>query len=505
MAKILNLLKQRKFIYYGLAGLLVLGVAVFIFRNPQSKEETVVVSHGNFVNQVYVSGKVVAAENVELGFDRGGKITKVYYDVESGATPPFVRSGSPIVKIDAKEAEKEVADARIDLESSKLALAKLQLENSDTNLNADLIKAYEDAFANVTDAFSDLSSVIIGLEDILNESNFSDSTARLSGSRAVTYRDEAEKSYYVAGKAFKDTRTIFRTLDRNSSNAEIEAILEKTYDTAKLFADAVKKLKNLADFLADDRDDAAGYSEAKASLSEYANTVNEHLSSLLSSQNDIVDYREAFPASSLDIKDLELEVRQKENALRDAERTLSDYYIRAPFSGVITKIDAKTGEIASSGTPLVTMMSDGTFQIESFVPEVNIALVKLGAEARVTLDAYGEGEEFKAKVVSIDPAETIRDGVATYKIRLQFEDQDERIKSGMTANVSIILFEKQNVIVVPGGVVYQKAGKNFVKIKSDEDIVEREVVLGDKSSLGQVEIISGLADGEIVILSPNKE
>jgi hypothetical protein len=147
-------------------------------------------------------------------------------------------------------------------------------------------------------------------------------------------------------------------------------------------------------------------------------------------------------------------------------------------------------------------MSAGTFQIESFVPEVNIAVVKVDNLAKVTLDAYGENVVFDAKIVAIDPAETVRDGVSTYKIKLQFLQNDERVKSGMTANVAIEIFSKPNVIVVPGGVIFEKNGKNFVQIRKDKMIEDREVVLGGVSQLGQVEILSGIEEGEEIVVTP---
>jgi hypothetical protein len=151
------------------------------------------------------------------------------------------------------------------------------------------------------------------------------------------------------------------------------------------------------------------------------------------------------------------------------------------------------------------MTSANIFQIESYVPEINIALIKFGDSAKITLDAYGDNTFFEAKVVSIDPAETVRDGVSTYKIKLQFIEKDERIKSGMTANVAIIIFNKPHVIVVPGGVVLEQDGKKFVQIKNGKEILEREVTTGDVSLLGQIEIVSGLEDGEQVILNPKAE
>ena len=89
-------------------------------------------------------------------------------------------------------------------------------------------------------------------------------------------------------------------------------------------------------------------------------------------------------------------------------------------------------------------------------------------------------------------------------MKLQFPEKDSRIKSGMTANVLITVFRKPNALVVPAGVILEKNGKKFVQVKKDKTIEEREITTGAISSLGRVEVISGLADGESIILNPEK-
>ncbi|KKQ27224.1 MAG: RND family efflux transporter MFP subunit [Parcubacteria group bacterium GW2011_GWB1_37_13] len=354
----------------------------------------------------------------------------------------------------------------------------------------------------MSNAFVDFSDIITGLDDVLNENNLSDSSARTYGSIARSYRDKAEELYYQTEKSYKNSQADFRLLSRDSSHALIETAINATYKTAKMFADAIKSARNFVDYMAEDSNNSSEFTSSKNTIAEYTDTMNDHLSALSFAKDDVNNYKEAFFDTDLNIKDLELTIKQKENNLQDAKNKLSDYRIRAPFDGVVTKIDAKVGEIAPANEPLVTMMNAGTFQIESYVPEVNIALINIGDEANVTLDAYGKNVLFYARVVSIDPAETIRDGVSTYKIKLQFSENDNRIKSGMTANVSILIFSKPNVIVVPGGVVFEKGGKKYIQIKKDKKIINKEVTLGDASPLGQVEVVSGLADGDTVILNP---
>ncbi|MCC7160226.1 efflux RND transporter periplasmic adaptor subunit [Candidatus Nomurabacteria bacterium] len=495
--KIFNFLKDKKY-FVGVITIVLVLFGVFIFRNKSTQTDTFVVNHSDFVNQVSVSGKVIAAEDVQLSFKNGGRIERIYFPVGSG----IVKAGSLIAKIDAKDAEKALHDAEINLASAKLDLEKIKLQNSNINLNADLQKAYDDGFTSVSDAFLDFPTVITGLEDLLTDNLLSENTARNNGSIALDYRIQAETLYYNAKDTFAKNRINFRKIDRNSPKVEIENIINETYETTKVLVDAIKSTRNLVDYLSDETGRNTEYSSFQTTLSSYANTANEHLSSLLSIKTSIKGFKDAFSDTDLEIEDSLLSIKQKENTLQDAKNRLSDYYIRAPFDGIITKIDAKVGEIATPNVPLVEMMSAETFQIESYVPEVNIAQIKLGNEAQITLDAYGESATFTATVISIDPAETIRDGVSTYKIKLKFNNNDDRIKSGMTANVSIVTFIKQNVIAIPGRVIFEKNGKNFVQVKADEKVTDREVILGAISSLGKTEIVSGLSDGEEVLLNP---
>ena len=206
-------------------------------------------------------------------------------------------------------------------------------------------------------------------------------------------------------------------------------------------------------------------------------------------------------STSQDIEAQKAQVASAGAELASARAQLRKTLVTAPFDGVVTKMDATVGETVSPGVSAISMISSGIFQIECFVPEINVALVKSGDTADVTLDAYGE-TLFKARVASIDLAETVRDGVSTYRAILQFTDRDERIRSGMTANVRILTEKKENVISIPRRIVVERDGKKYVSVQTGEDeIVEKEVTTGSVSSSGAIEILTGLNEGDIVVLS----
>jgi len=197
----------------------------------------------------------------------------------------------------------------------------------------------------------------------------------------------------------------------------------------------------------------------------------------------------------------------QEQVVKGAEARVNAVYaeiaksvVRAPFDGVITKIDTEVGEIVPANTPIVSLMSNAKFEIETFVPEADIADVAVGNLADVTLDAYGSDTVFGAYVSFIDPAETMIEGVATYKVLLNFNEEDERILSGMTANVDVVTSTSPGTLSVPQRAVIEKDGKRLVKVVRDGKTVEVEVKTGLKGSDGDIEILEGLNEGDSIVV-----
>ncbi|MEN9341911.1 MAG: hypothetical protein RIQ54_167, partial [Candidatus Parcubacteria bacterium] len=174
-------------------------------------------------------------------------------------------------------------------------------------------------------------------------------------------------------------------------------------------------------------------------------------------------------------------------------------YIRSPINGIVTKQDAKLGEIATAGNALISVISSSNLQIESNVPEVDIGKLAIGNSVSITLDAF-PGETFSGHVVAIDPAETIVDGVVNYKITVSFDELHEKIKSGLTANLRIVAQKKEGVLVLPQYAILENDNGSFVRIYDEARRVTTDVpvFLGIRSSNGTVEIISGASEGQQV-------
>ncbi|MFA5932256.1 MAG: efflux RND transporter periplasmic adaptor subunit [Candidatus Paceibacterota bacterium] len=515
--KILSFLKDKKYVIYAIITILIIS-GIFVFNNKKDTIEIVAIRHADFVNQVSISGHVIASSDVSLGFSQGGRVSSVR--VKVGDT---VNAGSVLSSVENGDLQADLAQKEAILEKEQLNLKSLQLgtrseqiaitESSVLSAQTSFNQARESVINSINDAYTKSDDAIKNKID-----QFFNNPSSSNPSIVIFVSDSS-----LLGSVNQDRIIIGNILNLWKQSI---AKIDSSSDLDRYVLEVGNNMNKLKDFLAEvsliTNNPSASYSNGSSIPSSWKSdtstarlAIDTSVSNLSGAFTSYKNAQSELTTKQNNLKleqagatkeDIDMQIAQMKSAqanVDNARASLQKTLIIAPFSGIITKIDAKVGEVASINAPLVQMMSVGTFQIESFVPEVNIAVIKLNNEAKVTLDAYGSSVLFNAKVVSIDPAETIRDGVSTYKVKLQFNEKDERIKSGMTANVSIITFDKPNVIVVPGGVILDKAGKKFVQVKVGKNIEEREVVIGSVSSLGQAEIVSGLSDGDQVILKPD--
>ena len=397
------------------------------------------------------------------------------------------------------------------MESAKISLEKFKLQNSNENLNADLLKAYDDGFTTVSNTFLDLPEIMTSLDDLLGETALSDNAARMSGDTATDYRNQAETLYYTANETFNTNRKNFRLLNRNSKKSDIENIINETYNTAKLVGDALKSMRNFVDYLAEDSNSSSAYTSFQSTLSAYTSAVNGHISSLLSIKTSIKNYKDVFPTTDLDLRSSELSVKQKENSLQDAKDKLADYYVRAPFEGTIATVNVKKSDSVSSGAVVATLIT--TKQIaEVSLNEVDLATVKVGQKVNLTFDAVPK-LTISGEVSEIDSIGTESQGVVTYNVKISFDTQDERVKSGMSVSAAIITAIKQDVLVVSNSAIKSQNGLSYVEMFDGPLVKPTDGLIGSISVIAptkipvevgisndsETEIISGIKEGDEII------
>jgi HlyD family secretion protein len=180
--------------------------------------------------------------------------------------------------------------------------------------------------------------------------------------------------------------------------------------------------------------------------------------------------------------------------------------IYAPFAGTIARVGIKQGEAVGSGissdtnqTGTITLISQNDYEVVLKVPEISVAKLTVGMAAAIRLDAYGKDVVFPGKITSINPAETIIDGVPVYETKVSFTKPDNRIRSGMTATATIIAQQKNNVVMIPASYIDTDASGSYVYVIIAEDKTEKRAITpGLRGSDSMVEVVKGLSEGERV-------
>ncbi len=206
----------------------------------------------------------------------------------------------------------------------------------------------------------------------------------------------------------------------------------------------------------------------------------------------------ALPGEQLDQARVSFEKVRAQ--LARTEEMVKDYSIAAPWEGTVSKMLVKTGEFVAPRAALIEMYDPASLSIRAAVPEKYSAAVTAGLGVDVRLDAY-PGKVIKGRIERVYPYLDERLRTRTIEIAL-LEPVD--LLPGMFARLTLQLETKENVIVVSNeAVLPTPKGKSAFVVK--EGKAEKRVVKTGIEQAAQVEIISGISVGEMLIVSGNQK
>lgn len=207
----------------------------------------------------------------------------------------------------------------------------------------------------------------------------------------------------------------------------------------------------------------------------------------------------------------ELAIAKAQNNLSSVRQDLQDYYLRAPFDGIITDIRFESGDSVSRGEVIASVITEELMAKASF-NEVDAAAISIGNMATLTFDAL-DNVLAQGRINSIDTIGTIDQGVVSYEAGITLDFQPENLKPGMSVDTEIITAQKNDVVIVPKTAVKKgRDGTSFVLLVSEERVEHnnnnnreqrqgnrRVVVETGISNETHVEITNGLSAGEKII------
>lgn len=476
-----NVYKTKKTTWLVLA---VIVIAAFVIlkkgADPVSLD-VATASRTDVTDAVVLSGRSQSASAVKLGFADQGRVSSV-----SASEGDRVSAGQVLARLESSDLQASLKNAE-----ASLLIAKAGLANNGVNLEK--VKGYQDSL--VENAYRSLLSQ--GLEAVPESTNTSAPAPVITGDYSGPegyYVVTAYSSGATSGASFTVSGLENGFVGEVSANTSVPLGSRGLFirfgagtsypgTSWKISVPNVRSSVYTANLNA--------YNVAKAARDQAISTAQAELVSA-NSDDSIAQAR----------------VMQAQAAIDSILSQIGRRRIAAPFDGVVANVDIKPGQTTtgiSSGTSgessgsTITLISENDYEVMLKVPEISVSKISVGQEVSIALDAYGPSESFPGKVVSINPAETIVDGVPVYETKVSFTKPDPRIRSGMTATATIVANHRTGVVAVPASFIHSDKEGSYVNLLVSDDRTERRAVAtGLRGSDSMVEITSGLDEGQKV-------
>lgn len=186
---------------------------------------------------------------------------------------------------------------------------------------------------------------------------------------------------------------------------------------------------------------------------------------------------------------------------------LEDMIILSPVSGIVLSRDVDEGSsvIAMSsaygGTSLMTLADISKMHFEGYVDESDVAKIHGGMPAKIFVDALPE-TTFTGVLTKIAPQGEKQEGVVNFRVEAQINEGTALLKTGMSADVQLVLDERIDVLTVPEGAMIYEGDSTFVEVVDETaEAGKRKVFVKVGLSDGiKTEVVEGLEEGDKVVL-----
>ena len=479
------------------------------------------VQKNTIVASVSASGQISASNQLDIKPKVSGEVIAV--TVSPGQK---VAAGTLIAEIDPSDAQKAVRDAEVNLQSAKLNLAKIE-EPADTLTSTQAANAVSSAYnssrSDIVGTYLDLQSIMASLADINSDVGSNDFLpGNIGVSAGEPSRNAVLSSYDAASKSYQSAFADYSTVTISTADqATVDRLLTESISATESVSNAVKSESAFLEWY-ENAIQASGQKPVSSAdtdlttLTSSADKLASHLSSLTIDQSAVGEKELSLQkvqtgADTIDVQSSQLSVTKAENALQDAQSTLADYYIRAPFAGMIAAVPVHKYDTAGSAAAVATLITSQKIA-ELSLNEVDVAKIKLGDKATLTFDAI-DGLSLTGKVAEISPLGTVTQGVVSYSVKIGFDSQDTRIQPGMTVNAAIITDVHQDVLTVPSSAIKSQGGSTYV-LAFDPALADTGSTQGVLASTPpqqipveagisddtNTEILSGLQDNEQIVV-----
>ena len=248
------------------------------------------------------------------------------------------------------------------------------------------------------------------------------------------------------------------------------------------------------------RADATDLKEQLATATDQWRSANLQLDTAQDQFADAqdTDNTDAERQAQIAVYNAENQVAEAQQSRQDLREQINRSVLRSPIAGVIVAVNIAPGLDAPSGDAIV--VNGSALQVTADVVEADLPDLQVGQAATVTVSAIGA--DLTGKVTSISPTAASSSGnssVVSYAITISIADTSGKVRSGMSADVSIATASATNVLRVPSTALVGGNGQYTVRtIDAAGNLTARPVTVGLVTS-SMAEIKDGLTEGETVV------
>src|SRR5918998_4076363 len=398
-----------------LVALVVAGCAGFWFWGNQAAAAPYMtgrVERGSLRNTVTATGTLQAVTTVQVGSQASGTLSALYADFNS-----TVKKGQLLAQLDPSVAQAQVQQAR-----ANLAQAQAQLQQARSAVGQSQAGVAQSR-AGITDARAKAAAAGSTTQNqqaavVAAEANVNVLKAQLDDARSVLNQEQSLlQSGVISQREYLTAQTAYKTAEARYNQALAQLRM------AQLSAQSAS---------------SSGQASAAAQIEQAQAAAQQ-------SQGQVA-------GAQAQVQNAAAQVEQALAALQLAEINLQHTTITSPIDGVVVSRDVNVGQTVAaslSAPTLFTIAQDLTqMQVIANIDQADIGLVEQAKGVRFTVDAF-PGEEFTGTIQEMRLNPVSAQNVVTYNVVIDVKNPEQKLKPGMTANLTLTIDERNNVVKVP--------------------------------------------------------
>ncbi len=414
-----------------------------------------------------------------------------------------IEAGDPVADISADSAESIRTELEEDVNSAALSLQEAGTSQKSTRMTADTQAALWQTYgtyaqAEYDAAVQDLQDAVDEAQDAVDEDqeNLSDLQEQLTQAKADLEDDQKllKNAEYAKSRTDRETE-LYSWVSAENTREDAQSLADETQDEIDSLEDQIETQTSTL------QSDTRTLNAAKEAYDTGVVSAKAEYDSKMLYYSSASTYNaELTGQSSLAVEIAQTAYDKAARKLEEFDSYISGGQILAQYSGTVESVEIAEGDALSTGSAILTVTDSGDLSVGVSVSADDIQQVAEGDSVKISIDAYPD-DSFTGTVEKIgDSSYNSSTGETEYAVTVALDDTDADLYSGMSAQVTFVTKDEENVLYIPNRAVTRENGRSYVlKKASDGSAVKTEITTGFSDGT-DVQVTDGLSEGDTVLI-----